>query len=82
MHMLSTAFAPRLSSAVRFSDKAANPFNSKDSRMNTANMPSKEIPSTVNVPLPGTGTKTPPPQSGGIKSTPQGFNSGLIPSKV
>jgi hypothetical protein len=50
--------------------------------MNTANMPSKEIPSTVNVPLPGTGTKTPPPQSGGVKSTPPGFNSGLIPSKV
>ena len=81
MHKLSTAFASRLSPAVRFGDKAAA-LKQQGPAMNTANMPSKEIPSTVSVPLPGTGTKTPPPQSGGIKSSPQGFNSGLIPSKV
>lgn len=48
--------------------------------MDTATLPNKEIPSSVNVPLPNSSAT--PPQSGGIKPNPQGFNSGLIPGKV
>lgn len=50
--------------------------------MNTANMPAKEINPKIPMPLPGVGTTTPPPQSGGVAKTPQGFKSGLIPAKV
>jgi len=35
----------------------------------------------VSVPLPGT-NKTQPAEKGGVKSTPAGFNSGLINGKI
>lgn len=39
------------------------------------------IPSKVSVPLPGTNA-TQPKQGGGMKQTPAGFNSGIIPGKI
>ena len=39
------------------------------------------LPNKVNVPLPGTNA-TQPPYKGGMKKSPQGFDSGLINGKV
>jgi hypothetical protein len=39
------------------------------------------LPNKVSVPLPGTNA-TQKPENGGVKSTPAGFNSGLINGKI